>query len=110
MADVKCFRQNYSKIYTPLNHTPSIYFSPASVTKQAVCGELYTVMQKHGIAYVNFERDSSVAFYSYPRGINNKQFILIFITDRINIHDKIKKGIRLLDSLDSNCYELEKVN
>jgi hypothetical protein len=110
MANVNCFRQNYSKIYTPLNHTPSIYYSPVSVTKHAVCSELFTVMQKHGIAYVNFERDSSVAFYSLPQGINNKQFILIFITDRIKIHDKIKKGIKLIDKIDSNCYELEKVN
>ena len=110
MANVNCFRQNYSIIYTPLNHTPSIYYSPLSATKHAVCGELYTVMQKHGIAYVNFERDSSVAFYSLPQGINNKQFILIFITDRIKIHDKIKKGIKLIDKIDSNCYELEKVN
>ncbi len=110
IANVNCFRQNYSKIYTPLNHTPSIYFSPDSISKHVICGELYTVMQKHEIAYVNFERDSSVAFYSHPQGINNKQFILIFITDRIKIDDKIKKGIKLLDSIDSNCYELEKVN
>jgi hypothetical protein len=67
-------------------------------------------MQRHGIAYVSFEKDSTVSFYSRPQGKNNKQFILVFTTTRVNIHNKIKKDIKLLDKLDSNCYELEKVN
>jgi len=110
LTNVNCLRENYSKIYNPRNHRSPTYFSPVSATKHAVCGELFLIMQKHGIAYVSFEKDSTVAFYSRPQGINNKQFILVFTTTRINIHDKIKKGIKLIDTLDSNCYELEKVN
>jgi hypothetical protein len=106
MANVNCFRENYSSIYDSLNPTPSIYFSPSSVTKHAVCGELYSVMQRHKVDFVNFERDSTVAFYSGVQ--KGKQFILIFITGRINIHDKITTDIKILDKKDNNCYELEK--
>jgi hypothetical protein len=110
MANVNCFRENYSKIYNSRNHRSPTYFAPVSVTNQAVCGQLFSVMQKHEIAYVSFEKDSTVSFYSRPQGLNNKQFILVFTTAQINIHTKIKKDIKLLDKLDSNCYELEKVN
>ena len=110
LANVNCFRENYSKIYNPRNHRSPTYFAPVSVTNHAVCGQLFLVMQKHGIAYVSFEKDSTVSFYSRPQGINNKQFILVFTTTQINIHTKIKKDIKLLDKLDSNCYELEKAN
>jgi len=110
IANVNCFRENYSIIYNPANSTPSIYYSPSFVTKHAVCGELYTLMQRHGIDFVNFERDSTISFYSVvQKGIMDKQFILMFITDRGNIHDKITADMKILDKKDSNCYELEKV-
>jgi hypothetical protein len=110
MANVDCLRKNYSKIFNPLSPRSPIYFSPTSVTKHAVCGELFLVMQRHGIAYVSFEKDSTVAFYSLPKGMTSKQFILVLITARVNIQDKIKKDIKLIEKIDSNCYELEKAN
>lgn len=110
MANVNCFRENYSIIYNSGNSTPSISYSPSFVTKNAVCGELYTLMQRHGIDFVNFERDSTVAFYSIvQKGIMDKQFILMFITDRRNIHNKIPTDMKILNKKDSNCYELERV-
>ena len=105
-----CFRNNYSIIFNARDSESSISYSPLFVTKNAFCGDLHTLMQKHQIEFVNFDRDSTVTFYSIVQhGIKNRQYILMFIPRLKSIHDKISTDIEIVKKKDSNCYELVKV-
>jgi hypothetical protein len=81
MDVVHCLRNNYSKIYNSANDTEAIYYSTSHYTQHAVCGQLYFIQQRHTIEYIKFERDSTVSFYSFPNGLNDRQYILMFIPD-----------------------------
>ena len=106
--NVNCLRTNYSVIWRYLNSTEPIYYSPSGVTEHAVCGYMYNIIKNNSIDMISFERDSTVSFYS-PTGhsSNDKQLILMFITRNIKIQDKITPNLKLLQRIDSNCYELE---
>jgi hypothetical protein len=104
---VDCLRNNYSKIYDAANPTGPIYYSTTSYTPHALCGQLSFIQQRHALKYIKFEADSTVSFYSLTNGLADKQYILMFIPDRMNIQSKITPGMKVIEKKDENCYELE---
>jgi hypothetical protein len=104
---VQCLRENYLKIYTPLDTEGSINFAPISESEHGLCANMFVVLQRHNIEYVKFERDSTVSFYSHPHGLKDEQFILIFVPHGVNIKNKLTGEMKILNKMDEKCYELE---
>jgi hypothetical protein len=56
------------------------------IVSSSEIGLRYVSMQTHGIDFINFEGDSTIAFYPVvQKGIKDKQFIQMFINGRRTI-------------------------
>ena len=107
---VKCLHTNYNLIFTSSRIENSVSLYTTDLVQGDFCNDLLELMKKHSIDFVNYYKDSTIAFYASSNdGIKKKQHILIFEMPNRKIAEKISTDMRVVAKLDTSCYLIEKI-
>lgn len=74
------------------------------------CNNIIKLMMEQSIEFVNYYKDSTIAFYANSnKGIRKKQHILMFSNERSKVIEKLSSEIRIIREKSDGWYELERV-
>jgi len=108
---VNCLYNNYFLLF-PNNSkeiTSSLY--QQDFIKYQICPNILTLMKRREINYIQYNKDSLVAFFSTPTGgLKSKQFVLVFFNNSTKqIFNEFSTDFKIVKKYDTGCYELERI-
>jgi len=107
---VNCLIDNYTSIFSTAGTKNSVDIYNTEKISNKYCESFLKLLERHSIAIVSYERDSTILFYSKnTEAIKSKQAILVFTNNRKKLDTRLTSDMKLKSIKGNGWYELEKI-